>query len=65
MAVDGRPAGAGLARDGRPRGGRADRHGFGSHLIDMGLLGTGNVERRYAPAGVEVELRVALAELGT
>lgn len=40
------------------------RHGFGSRLIDMGLLGTGNVERRYAPAGVEVELRIALADLG-
>jgi two-component sensor histidine kinase len=40
------------------------RQGFGSRLIDMGLLGAGNVERRYAPAGVEVELRVALADLG-
>ena len=38
--------------------------GFGSRLIDMGLLGTGQVERRYPAAGVEVELRVALNELG-
>ena len=41
------------------------RQGFGSRLIDMGLLGTGNVERRYPPAGAEVDLRVALADLGT
>lgn len=41
-----------------------NRHGFGTRLIDMGLLGTGKVERRYAPAGVEVELRITLADLG-
>lgn len=40
------------------------RQGFGSRLIDMGLLGTGHVERRYPVAGVEVELRVPLNELG-
>jgi two-component sensor histidine kinase len=40
------------------------RQGFGSRLIDMGLLGTGQVERRYPAAGVEVELRVPLNELG-
>jgi two-component sensor histidine kinase len=41
------------------------RQGFGSRLIDMGLLGTGHVERRYPAAGVEVTLRVALNELDT
>jgi two-component sensor histidine kinase len=41
------------------------RQGFGTRLIDMGLLGTGQVERRYPAAGVEVELRVALDELGS
>jgi two-component sensor histidine kinase len=41
------------------------RQGFGSRLIDMGLLGSGHVERRYPADGVEVELRVALNELGT
>jgi two-component sensor histidine kinase len=53
----------------RERGGPAvvapTRQGFGSRLIDMGMLGAGHVARRYPAAGVEVELRVALNELGT
>ncbi|AQR73053.1 hypothetical protein BXU08_04635 [Sphingomonas sp. LM7] len=37
--------------------------GFGSRLIDMGLIGTGKVERRYPASGVEVDLRVPIADL--
>ena len=37
--------------------------GFGSRLIDMGLSGTGRVERRYPASGVEVDLRVARGDL--
>ena len=37
--------------------------GFGSRLIDMGLSGTGYVERRYPASGVEVDLRMARSEL--
>jgi two-component sensor histidine kinase len=40
-----------------------DRTGFGTRLIDMGLIGTGKVERRYPPSGVEVDLRVPVADL--
>ncbi|MGN2252810.1 sensor histidine kinase [Frateuria sp. GZRe12] len=36
------------------------RKGFGSRLIDMGLLSTGKVERRYPPSGVQVQIRVPL-----
>ena len=39
------------------------RTGFGSRLIDMGLMGTGKVERRYPPSGVEVDLRVPVRDL--
>ena len=39
------------------------RVGFGSRLIDMGLSGTGRVERRYPASGVEVDLRVASGDL--
>jgi two-component sensor histidine kinase len=39
------------------------RPGFGSRLIDMGLSGTGRVDRRYPASGVEVDLRVARTEL--
>ncbi|MBO9623233.1 MAG: hypothetical protein J7500_11035 [Sphingomonas sp.] len=37
--------------------------GFGTRLIDMGLIGGCKVERRYPPHGVEVDLRVAIAQL--
>lgn len=39
--------------------------GFGTRLIDMGLPGTGRVERRYPASGVEVDLRVARGDLRT
>jgi two-component sensor histidine kinase len=51
----------------RERGGpevkRPTRTGFGSRLIDMGLMGTGQVDRRYPPEGVEVDLRVPVRDL--
>ncbi|MDV3456746.1 HWE histidine kinase domain-containing protein [Sphingomonas sp. HF-S4] len=37
--------------------------GFGTRLIDMGLIGTGSVARRYPASGVEVDLRVPVADL--
>jgi two-component sensor histidine kinase len=40
-----------------------DRTGFGSRLIDMGWSGIGRVERRYPVSGVEVDLRLASADL--
>jgi two-component sensor histidine kinase len=39
------------------------RVGFGSRLIDMGMIGTGKVARRYPASGVEVDLRVRVADL--
>ena len=39
------------------------RTGFGTKLIDMGLIGTGSVARRYPASGVEVDLRVPIADL--
>jgi two-component sensor histidine kinase len=42
---------------------RAPRHtGFGTRLMDMGLLGSGAVERRYPSHGVEVDLRMPVRE---
>ncbi|MGN6280567.1 sensor histidine kinase [Frateuria sp.] len=38
--------------------------GFGTRLMDMGLPGSGRVERRYPGTGVEVDLRVPLREPG-
>jgi two-component sensor histidine kinase len=38
--------------------------GFGTKLIDMGLIGGCKVERRYPPHGLEVDLRVSTAFLG-
>lgn len=40
------------------------RRGFGSRLMDMGLLGSGGVERRFPTGGVEVDLRISLRDLG-
>lgn len=37
--------------------------GFGSRLIDMGLIGGCKVERRYPAHGAEVDLRVSVAYL--
>jgi len=39
------------------------RTGFGTKLIDMGLIGGCKVERRYPPEGVQVDLRVSVAHL--
>lgn len=38
--------------------------GFGTKLIDMGLIGGCHVDRRYPPHGMEVDLRVSTAFLG-
>jgi two-component sensor histidine kinase len=48
---------------GGPRVCPPTRTGFGTRLIDMGLLGTGKVERRYPPEGMEADLRVPVADL--
>lgn len=37
--------------------------GFGTRLIDMGLIGSCKVERRYPAHGVEVDLRVPIEQL--
>jgi PAS domain S-box-containing protein len=38
-----------------------ERKGLGTRLIDMGLLGTGEVEKSYDPAGFRVEFHAAVA----
>ncbi len=50
---------------GGPQVSTPQRTGFGSRLIDTGLMGAGRVERHYPPAGVEVDLRVARQDLVT
>lgn len=62
------PAGEELAlcwreHDG-PRVTPPTRIGFGTKLIDMGLIGGCHVDRRYPPHGMEVDLRVSTAFLG-
>jgi two-component sensor histidine kinase len=39
------------------------KRGFGSKLIRMGLVGMGGVDIRYAPTGLEAELRAPLAQI--
>lgn len=39
------------------------RFGFGTRLIDLGLMGTGKVERRYPRDGMEADLRVPMRDL--
>jgi two-component sensor histidine kinase len=41
------------------------RKGFGSRLIQMGLVGTGGVEIRYEPAGLQAEMRASISHLAT
>jgi two-component sensor histidine kinase len=48
---------------GGPRISPPSRTGFGTRLIDLGLVGTGKVERRYPAAGLEVDLRVPVKDL--
>lgn len=59
-------AGEELQLQWRERGGPAVqpplRTGFGTRLMDMGLPGSGSVERRYPPGGVEVDLWVPLQQ---
>jgi two-component sensor histidine kinase len=51
----------------RERGGpetrQPNRHGFGSRLIRMGLIGTGGVDLRYPPSGFEGDFRAPLPEV--
>lgn len=39
------------------------RRGFGSKLIRIGLVGTGGVDLRYEPTGLEVDLRASVRHL--
>lgn len=39
------------------------RKGFGSRLIALGLLGTGGVDVRYRPTGLEVDLQAVVGQL--
>lgn len=40
------------------------RRGFGSRLMNLGLIGTGGVELRYLESGFEGDFRAPLAEIG-
>jgi two-component sensor histidine kinase len=42
---------------------KPNRNGFGSKLIQMGLVGTGGVEARFLPSGFEAEFRAPLAQV--
>jgi two-component sensor histidine kinase len=48
---------------GGPPAREPDRKGFGSRLIRMGLVGTGGVELRYAPTGLEAEFTAPLSQV--
>ncbi|KMO19249.1 histidine kinase [Methylobacterium platani JCM 14648] len=39
------------------------RRGFGSRLIRLGLVGTGDVDLRYPPSGFRAEMRAPLAQI--
>ncbi|MGE0765731.1 MAG: GAF domain-containing protein [Hyphomicrobiaceae bacterium] len=39
------------------------RKGFGSRLINMGLIGTGGVELRYLPTGLEADFSAPLSQV--
>lgn len=39
------------------------RRGFGSRLIRLGLVGTGDVDLRYQPTGFRAEMRAPLAQI--
>jgi two-component sensor histidine kinase len=41
------------------------RKGFGSRLIRLGLVGTGGVDVRYEPSGLQAEMRASIAHLAT
>lgn len=48
---------------GGPAADHPGRKGLGSRLIESGLLGTGGVEMRYLPAGLQAEFTASLAEM--
>jgi len=39
------------------------RRGFGSKLINIGLVGTGGVDVRYEPAGLTADLHASMRHL--
>lgn len=39
------------------------RRGFGSKLVRLGLVGTGGVDLRYEPAGLEADMRASIKHL--
>jgi two-component sensor histidine kinase len=49
--------------EGGPLTREPDSRGFGSRLIRMGLVGTGGVELRYAPTGLEAEFKAPLSQV--
>lgn len=65
--VDGPDEGGELVLDWREVDGPSVREpsarGFGSRLIRMGLVGTGGVELRYLPTGLEAEFRAPLDQV--
>lgn len=67
IAVDWRIEGEELVLAWRERGGPPahppTREGFGSRLINMGLVGTGHVEKRYTAAGFAADFRAPLHQL--
>lgn len=49
--------------EGGPEIGEPDSKGFGSRLIQMGLVGTGGVTMRYASHGLAVDMAAPLSQL--
>lgn len=48
---------------GGPEVAAPSRRGFGSKLINMGLVGTGDVDLRYLPSGLEADFRASMAQV--
>lgn len=48
---------------GGPEISKPDRLGFGSRLIRMGLMGTGNVETDYAPSGLRAKMSAPIHQM--
>jgi PAS domain S-box-containing protein len=59
--VDGRDLMLSWTESGGPPAAEPAKTGFGSRLIQMGLVGTGQVERRYLPLGLSAEFRAPLS----
>lgn len=65
--LEGEGDGANLVLTWQERGGPAvtepARRGFGSQLIKLGLMGTGQAKKCYLPTGFEAEFRASIARL--